>query len=187
MKYTLGFIGVGNMGSALLFAALRSVDAERIAICDADGEKTKSLAEAYGITVLSAEEIAASADFVVLGVKPYAVEDVIQTILPYLHPDATLVSMAAGVSLWQIGRYLQDDERSMIRIMPNTPCAVGMGVVLYAAVNTSEEKKAAFAAAFSAAAPAVLLSVAAPLAAALLAALLAAALAAAPLSAGAYV
>lgn len=151
MKYTLGCIGVGNMGSALLYAALRSVDADKIAICDKDSKKTKALADAYGVAVASAEEIAANADFVILGVKPYGVEGVIQTILPYLHAGATLVSMAAGVSIGQILRYLEEDARSVIRIMPNTPCTVGMGVILYAAENTTDEKKAAFIKAFSAA------------------------------------
>lgn len=151
MKYTLGFIGVGNMGSALLYAALRSVDADKIAICDTNTEKIESLAKAYGVAMATAEEIAKNADFVILGVKPYGVEGVIHTLLPHLHPDATLVSMAAGVSLWQIERYLGDEERSIIRIMPNTPCAVGMGVIQYAAMNTSEDKKAAFVSAFSAA------------------------------------
>ena len=150
MKYTLGFIGVGNMGSALLYAALRSVDADKIAICDTNTEKTESLAKAYGVTVTTAEEIAKNADFVILGVKPYAIKGVIEIIAPYLHPGATLVSMAAGVSLWQIGRYLSD-ERSIIRIMPNTPCAVGMGVIQYAAMNTRDDKKSAFVSAFSAA------------------------------------
>lgn len=151
MRYKLGFIGVGNMGSALLFAALRSVDAESIAVCDQNQAKTKELAQGYGVAVATAEEIAANADFVILGVKPYGVENVIQTVQPYLHADATLVSMAAGVSIWHITRYLQEDERSIIRMMPNTPCTVGMGVIQYAAVNTSEEKKAAFVSAFSAA------------------------------------
>jgi len=151
MKYTLGFIGVGNMGSALLFAALRTVDADKIAICDTNTEKTESLALGYGVAVTTAEEIAANASFVILGVKPYGVEGMIQTLLPHLHAEATIVSMAAGVSIWQLSRYLGDDERSIIRIMPNTPCAVGMGVIQYAAMNTSEDKKAAFVSAFSAA------------------------------------
>ena len=151
MKYTLGFVGVGNMGSALLFAALRSVDADKIAICDSDSEKTDALAKGYGVVVTTAEEIAASAKFVILGVKPYGVEGVIHTILPHLSADATLVSMAAGISLWQLARYLDDDTRSIIRMMPNTPCTVGMGVIEYAAWNTTDEKKAAFVSAFSAA------------------------------------
>ncbi|MBQ4121134.1 MAG: pyrroline-5-carboxylate reductase [Clostridia bacterium] len=151
MKYTLGFIGVGNMGSALLFAALRTVGADKIAICDTNTEKTESLALGYGVAVATAEEIAANASFVILGVKPYAIKGVIEMIAPHLHDGATLVSMAAGVPLGEILRYFGDDERSVIRMMPNTPCAVGMGVIQYAAINTSEEKKAAFVTAFSAA------------------------------------
>ena len=149
MKYTLGFIGVGNMGSALLYAALQSVSAEKIAICDSDSEKTESLAKAYGVAVTTAEEVASNASFVILGVKPYSIEGVIKKNLPYLHSDTTLVSMAAGVSLGQIVRCLGDDKRSVIRIMPNTPCMVGMGVIQYTAVNTSEEKKSVFVTAFS--------------------------------------
>ena len=151
MKYTLGFIGVGNMGSALLFAALRTVSADKIAICDSDSEKTEALAKGYGVAVATAKEITANAEFVILGVKPYSVEGVIKKILPYLYPDTTIVSMAAGVSLWQIENYLGNHTRSIIRIMPNTPCTVGMGVIEYATVNTTDEKKERFVQAFSAA------------------------------------
>ena len=150
MKYTLGFIGVGNMGGALLYSALRSIDADKIAICDSDSEKTASFASAYGVSVVTAKEIAADSEFVILGVKPYGIEGLIQTILPQLHKDAALVSMAAGVSIRQIARYLGSDERSIIRIMPNTPCTVGMGVIEFSAVNTSDEKKFAFKTAFAA-------------------------------------
>ena len=114
MKYTLGFIGVGNMGSALLYAALRTVDADKIAICDNDTEKTESLALSYGVAVATAEEIAGNADFVILGVKPYGVSGVIERIASHLHDGATLVSMAAGVSLGKLSRYLEDDEIDMI-------------------------------------------------------------------------
>ena len=151
MRYTLGFIGVGNMGSALLFSALRSVSADKIAICDSDSEKTELFSTAYGVSVVTTDEIAANAEFVILGVKPYGVAGVIESILPYLSNDTTIVSMAAGVSLGQISHYLGDDTRSIIRIMPNTPCTVGMGVIEYVAVNTADEKKEKFVQAFSAA------------------------------------
>lgn len=151
MKYTLGFIGVGNMGSALVFAAIKSIGADRIAVCDKDEEKTSELAKGYGVAVATAEEIAENADFVILGVKPYAVECVIHRISAYLKPETTLVSMAAGVSLCQISRYLGNEGASIIRIMPNTPCTVGMGVIEYALQNVSSEKRDQFVAAFSAA------------------------------------
>ena len=152
MRYTLGFIGVGNMGSALVAAAVKTLGGASIAVCDTNEEKTKLLAEGYGVTILSAEAIAEKCEFVILGVKPYAVESVITKIKPHLvkNQEVVLVSMAAGVSLWQISRYLEE-ELALIRIMPNTPCAVGAGVIQYAAENLSEDKKAVFVSAFSAA------------------------------------
>ncbi len=144
MKYTLGFIGAGNMGSALVYAAVKSIGADKIAVCDKDERKTDMLAKGCGGTVTTSEDIAQNAEFVILGVKPGAVESIVYEIAGYLTPEKILVSMAAGLSLRQIARYLGSDEQPTIRIMPNTPCTVGMGVIQYATKNVSQEKKAAF-------------------------------------------
>ena len=53
MKYVLGFIGCGNMGGALVRAAAKSVDGQKIAVCDFDEKKTATLSKENGVCVLS--------------------------------------------------------------------------------------------------------------------------------------
>lgn len=149
--YTLGFIGVGNMGGALLTAALKNVSPKKISVFDLDTKKTESLKRDYGVVSVGLEEVAKNSDFVILGVKPYAVEGVLDTIKPFLraNKNCVLVSMAAGVSLWQISRYLDNEECAVIRIMPNTPCAVGSGVIQFSTQNVDDLTKKSFVNVFS--------------------------------------
>ncbi len=131
MKYELGFIGCGNMGGALVAAAVKKVDGNSIAVCDHSEEKTKKL-QSYGVAVTTAEDIAANARFVVLGVKPQALEVALSPLVSILRDrtDVILVSMAVGTPIATVQRYAGGNF-PVIRIMPNTPVAVGEGTVLY--------------------------------------------------------
>lgn len=131
MKYDLGFIGCGNMGGALALAASRC-EGTRIALCDTHAPKAQALAEEIGATVLSAREVALMCRYVVLGVKPQMMRDLAAEIASALREREVapiLVSMAAGLQICDLqamfGKY------PFIRIMPNTPCAVGAGMITY--------------------------------------------------------
>ena len=131
-SYLLGFIGTGNMGGALVRAACKK-NAENVLIYNRTPARAQALAAQCGCTVAeSAAEIAENAQFIVLGVKPAQVEDVLSSIRPQLEArkDAFLVSMAAGVSLEKLSSFC---PLPCIRIMPNTPCAVGEGLTLVCA------------------------------------------------------
>ena len=129
MKYEFGFIGVGNMGGAIADAVCRTIPAKNVAVCDADDKKTAAFAAKYGAAVLSLDEIAASCRFLVFGVKPQVLPAVMAAARPNLSESTVAVSMAAGISIAAIEAGL--DRRPVIRIMPNTPCAVGRGLILY--------------------------------------------------------
>ena len=134
VQYDAGFIGAGNMGGALLRAARKQTD--KLAVCDPDAAK----AEATGAAVLSAQVLAHESAFVFLGVKPYLIDEVCASIRDFLPAGAVVVSMAAGVTLARLRAALGTDR--VIRIMPNTPAAVGAGLILYApdaGVNASAE------------------------------------------------
>ena len=133
MQY--GFIGCGNMGGALARAAAKAVGGERILLADTDAEKAAALAEEIGGAVADAKKIAESCDYIILGVKPQGLEKLLASIS--ISKKAVVISMAAGVELKKLERLAP--ERSLIRIMPNTPVAVGKGVILYAA--KAEEKE----------------------------------------------
>lgn len=131
---TVGFIGTGNMGGALAKAAAKS--GHEIFLSDKSIEKAEALAKELDAKAVSVAE-AALCDYVFLGVKPQMLKDLLQELAPVLSLRKTpgvLVSMAAGVSMADIKKWLGMDY-PLIRIMPNTPVAVGSGVILYDATE----------------------------------------------------
>ena len=130
MQYEFGFIGVGNMGGALAEQVCKALPKGTVAVADLDGKKTAAFAEKYGAAVLSPDRITASCRFLVLGVKPQVLPTVMGSIVPYLSDSTVLISMAAGISISAIENYVS--RNPVIRIMPNTPCSVGSGLILYA-------------------------------------------------------
>ena len=147
MEQTIGFIGVGNMGGALARAAARAVDPGRIVVSNRTLEKAEALSQALSCRVATAAEVAERCDLVFLGVKPQMMAGLLADLQPALErrkTPVTLVSMAAGVRMAQI-RAMAGGDYPVIRVMPNTPVAVGQGVVLYDQTeNVSVEAKALF-------------------------------------------
>ncbi len=131
----IGFIGCGNMGSALALAISRG-DNVALSVFDTDANKTANLAKLTGAAVTSAEGIAASADFVFLAVKPNMIASVLMPLSESLKANTgvTVVSMAAGVKLDTL-RGLLPSDTGVIRIMPNTSVAIGSGMTAYAAAD----------------------------------------------------
>ena len=136
MKY--GFIGCGNMGGALAAAAAKAVGGENLYLADCDAAKAAALAQQLGAQASTNEVIAQTCDYIVLGVKPQMMRQVVEA-LP-LAGSPVLVSMAAGLEL-QTLKPMARAGLSWIRMMPNTPVAVGEGRILYAADATTEEKE----------------------------------------------
>lgn len=129
----IGFIGCGNMGSALASAAIKAVGSKDIYVSDFLPQKAQEFCDATGANVSSNEEIAKECDYIFLGVKPQVMDktiDGINHIWKNRTTDFTVVSMAAGLSIDAIEKMIGVSV-PVIRIMPNTPCKVGEGVVLY--------------------------------------------------------
>ena len=134
MKYRVGFIGAGNMGGALLRAAAKSLPAKKIAVCEADSELLERLTREYGCAGVDLQSVCTDCDMIFLGVKPQVMPKVcaeMSGILWNRSEPFTLVSMAAGTSIQKVKEYIGFDV-PIIRIMPNTPAAVGEGMILYA-------------------------------------------------------
>ncbi len=132
MKY--GFIGTGNMGGALATACAKAVEPESILLSNRSPEKARVLAEKLGASCADNETIARDCDVIFLGVKPQTMSRMLQPLQSILAGRRTpfvLVSMAAGVTIEALqamagGRY------PVLRVMPNTACAVGAGMTTYA-------------------------------------------------------
>ena len=141
----LGFIGVGNMGGALARAARKSVPGACIGLAGRTPEKIKILAEELGCRASGGVGVAKWADYVFLGVKPQMMPQLLTELKPELaeRPDRfVLVTMAAGLSIARV-QELAGGTYPVIRIMPNTPVAVGRGMILYTCGEsvTGEEER----------------------------------------------
>ena len=58
MRYLFGFIGCGNMGGTLARIVAKKVGGDKVAVADFDSAKTQAIADEYGATIMTAEEIA---------------------------------------------------------------------------------------------------------------------------------
>ncbi len=127
----IGFIGCGNMGSALCSAIIANGGVS-LYISDTNSKKLGEVCAQLGAKASTSVEIASTCDFIFLAVKPNIVPLVAEEIKSSVHSTSTIVSMAAGVSIASLSSYFGEDKK-IIRIMPNTPVALGRGVVLYCA------------------------------------------------------
>ena len=133
MNNTIGFIGTGNMGGALAIAAAKAMPAEQIYLTNRTAAKAEALAGSLGCHLLPADMIAKECAFIFLGVKPQqmgALLDELSPILAQRKDEFVLVTMAAGLTMERI-QTMAGGAYPVIRIMPNTPCAVGEGVIMY--------------------------------------------------------
>ena len=147
--FAAGFVGCGNMGGALATAATRAEGTPPIAVYDPSGDKLRPLVALGATQAASAAALARQSKLVFLGVKPTVLGHVLEELCEGLkeNPDAVLVSMAAAVSIADVRAMLArlGLTRPVIRIMPNTPSAVGCGMTVYAASeDVSAEDEARF-------------------------------------------
>ena len=138
-KYDMGFIGVGSMGSALAAMPLKLFP-EKIIVSNRTMEKAEALAAASGCASGCFFDVAKDSRYIIIGTLPGAVCDVISRIMPELmaaDERKVIVSMAGSVSLAQMEAIAGDIP--VIRIMPNTPVAVGKGLIFYCAGKCATE------------------------------------------------
>ena len=127
------FIGTGNMGGALARAAVRRLPPEEVLLSNRTQAKAEALAKELGCTAGSARQAAEESGYIFLGVKPQMMADLLGEIAPVLaarRDRFILVTMAAGLTMEKI-LSMAGGSYPVIRIMPNTPCAVGEGMILY--------------------------------------------------------
>jgi pyrroline-5-carboxylate reductase len=124
MAKQIGFIGAGNMGSALIkgFLSQRAVEPENVYACDKDEEKVKKLSEETGVHyTLNSLELLDEVEVLFIAVKPQDVEHLLAQIGSKIK-NILLVSVAAGIPTSYIEA--RAPEARVIRVMPNMPAAV---------------------------------------------------------------
>jgi len=148
MKKKIGFIGTGNMSSALIKAAAAAGTID-FYFSNRTKEKAEKLAEIYGGEVCSNVKTAKESELLFLGVKPQMLSEVMNEIRPVLEQRSdrfVLVSMLAGTSIEKLQNFVSVSPKiPVIRIMPNTPVSIGEGILLYTATpDVTQEEKAFF-------------------------------------------
>jgi pyrroline-5-carboxylate reductase len=126
----LGFIGVGNMGEALLRGILgsRLMSPGDILASDVNSEKLNSLSGELGIAAVeSNRELVKSSDIILFAVKPDVIKTVFSEVSSDLNQPKWCISIAAGVSTAVIEGVSQTGL-SVVRVMPNTPAIVHEGM-----------------------------------------------------------
>lgn len=130
---TFSFIGTGNMGGALARAARRRLPAGEILLSNRTQARAEALAGELGCAAGTVLQAAERGRYLFLGVKPQMMAGLLAELAPVLarrEDRFALVTMAAGLTMERIAA-MAGGAYPVIRIMPNTPCAVGAGVVLY--------------------------------------------------------
>jgi pyrroline-5-carboxylate reductase len=132
----VGFIGSGNMAAAM--ARGWRGEFEGMLFSDGGSGRALALAEELGGEVAANQEIAERADFVVVAVKPAALDQV----APDLSAAKRVVSVLAAVSLQRLRDAFATAE--VLRVMPNVGVEVGKGVLCVAG-EAADEVRAALA------------------------------------------
>lgn len=145
----IGFLGCGNMGSALAQAAAKQ--SRSLLLANRTPTKAEALAGELGAQVADNGQVARDCDLIFLGVKPQMMAGLLAELAPVFRQRAdrfVLVTMAAGLTMEAI-RSMAGGNYPVIRIMPNTPASIGAGMILYCAQGVEPEELEAFCALMS--------------------------------------
>lgn len=140
----LGFLGYGNMGSAILEGLIRTgvLEATQALVFDPAPERQAVAAASGAGIVQEAVGLAASSDVLILAVKPQMMEAALGELAGAVKPSALVISIAAGISISYLEKRLPEGTR-VVRVMPNTPALVRSGAAGIALSGNCTEKDAA--------------------------------------------
>lgn len=129
-KYTLGIIGLGNMGSTLLKGIINSgfLNSKEIVVFDIDNEKIKKIKELFKVNSFkNLKEIIINSKYILIAVKPQNIKDMMSVLKENCNiNENVIISIAAGISTNFFERNI--GNISVIRIMPNTPAIYNKGI-----------------------------------------------------------
>lgn len=126
----IGFIGTGNMGRAMVKGLAQSglYQQQDLYIYDRNLAVAKELAQDLGIqSTETPQALVKACDRIIFAVKPNVLPAVLRALVPEVTADKVVISVAAGISLEKLASILGADHK-IVRVMPNTPALVGMGM-----------------------------------------------------------
>ena len=124
-KTTIGIVGGGNMGSAIVSGTRGKFS---VRVCEKDALRAGRLRKKFRIAVQDLKTVVENSDAVILAVKPQDFDQVLKDIVRAQHAVPLLViSIAAGITTLYIEKRLREKTRT-VRAMPNLPASVGQGM-----------------------------------------------------------
>jgi pyrroline-5-carboxylate reductase len=123
-----GFIGMGNMGYAMLKGMLKVFDKDELVFTDANHDRMKQVFEETGVNyALSNGECANQSEIVILAIKPQYYSLVLKNIENIIKKHHIVISLAPTVTIDELQKKIGPQAR-IVRVMPNTPALIGAGI-----------------------------------------------------------
>ena len=136
----IAFIGSGVMAEAMIKGLLRQglVKPDQVIASGPRPERGQELFDRYSVETTT-DNVAAveSAEVVVLAIKPQMLCPVLEELSGHVATDALLLSIVAGAKMDTIQRMLE--VPAVVRVMPNTPAQIGLGISVWAATEATTE------------------------------------------------
>ncbi|NLK94960.1 MAG: pyrroline-5-carboxylate reductase [Clostridiales bacterium] len=143
MTKKIGFIGCGNMGSAMVGGLINSgfKSADEIIVSTRTEESANKISSKFNVKVTTDnKEVAREADILILAVKPNMYKKVLDEIREDINNKKLMITIAAGISIENMEYWLGEGFK-IVRTMPNTPALVGEAMsAVCANSNVSEEE-----------------------------------------------
>ena len=139
----IGFIGMGNMGYAMLKGALAAFSPSDIIFSSPDRGKCERISSETGVRFAESNaECGNNAKYIVLAVKPQMYPTVLKNIVNVVTEESVIISIAPGITIASIKNALGSNIR-VVRAMPNTPALIGEGMtgVAYNASDYSFDER----------------------------------------------
>ncbi|MFC1981097.1 pyrroline-5-carboxylate reductase [Chloroflexota bacterium] len=139
----IAFIGGGNMGEAMLAAAIHrdlAAPGDATSVSDISTVRRDHLGSKYGVAVTEGNSDAiAGKEVVVLAIKPQNLAEVMAGLDGSLKPNQLVLSIVAGARIDTLCQGL--NHQSIVRSMPNTPAQVGEGISAWTATSSVTEQQ----------------------------------------------
>jgi len=145
---SIGFIGAGKMATALAIGFLKSGLTETSKVIASDvheGARAAFETLTQARTTASNLEVAKSSRVILLAVKPQQMEGMLRELGAVLTPQHLVVSIAAGVTIAKMLKWLGQEDARIVRVMPNTPALVQEGASAFSIGGQATREDAALA------------------------------------------
>lgn len=139
----IGFIGIGNMGYAMLGGALAKFKQNELTFTDLNKQRLEFVKEQKGVDYLEDNStVVEQCKYIVLAIKPQFYNIALESIKGKVTSEHIIISIAPGISIDSLKDSLGKGIK-IVRAMPNTPALVneGMSGICYSNDNFTENEK----------------------------------------------